>query len=105
MNYYNSKISSTLAEKLKEKGMPMEEGGKSMIDWKIPTYADTIDWLLSRYRLMILIVRHEHKWDWWIGLATDKDTYECSVEIDEELSATWHSAADAAIEKALELIE
>lgn len=117
MKYYTEIIPVTLAEKLKEKGMPIEMQPlyaqeapnargivRAGVGLRCPSYAEVLDWLFSRYEMMILIVRHERKWDWWLGLATDKDTYECSVEIAGELSATWHEAANAAIEKALTLI-
>ena len=102
MKHYCETIPVTLAEKLKEKGMPMEEGGKSMIDWKAPTYADTIDWFMSEKNKFIDV---HPSWE------TGKVTYK-SAALPDDINAeyytfsadTWHEAANAAIEKALTLI-
>lgn len=107
MKHYTDTIPLSLAEKLKEKGMPMEEDGKSIIDWKVPTYAATIDWLMSERGLHIIV---EPYWDF--AEEVIDTTYEWSVVKSGTIHAdtpyshcdTWHEAADAAIEKALTLI-
>lgn len=114
MNYYTSTISVPLAEKLKEKGMPYIEIDCETYDsgteyqrdevWCNNTYAEVFDWLMSEKSHMIIVLRGENKWVWWIGLTTDNDTCNDTVEIEGEPYDTWHEAAEAAIEKALTLI-
>lgn len=98
MNYYTATIPPTLAEKLKEKGMPIEK--ESDNTW-CPSYAEVLDWLMEKdivmeqTRLFGLfhirpIIFGENK-----ELMPIKDF--CKA-------ATWHEAAEKAIEKALELI-
>lgn len=100
MKYYTETISVTLAEKLKEKGMPIETEGTNI--W-CPPYAEIFDWLMEKGYL-IVVLRSEGRWCYWVGLTTDYDTYDDTYEIEGEDFGTWHKAANAAIEKALTLI-
>lgn len=105
MKYYTETIPTTLAEKLKEKGMPMEEGGKSMIDWKVPTYAEVFDWLMAEKNLTVILYRMTQNFR--IALRkTDDGALLISMWDGEynDKNADWHEAANAAIEKALTLI-
>lgn len=120
MKHYCETIPVTLAEKLKEKGMPLgsyvwlpngmasrkDEANLAYFDDQlIPycTYADVLDWMMERGYL-IVILRSEGRWCYWVGLTTDYDTYDDTYEIEGEDFDTWHEAANAAIEKTLELI-
>ena len=105
MKYYTSQIPPSLAEKLKEKGMRMDEGGKSMVDWKIPTYADTIDWFMTEKNIAIILYRMTQTFRIALRKANNGILIESIWDTDaNDKNATWHEAAEEAIEKALTLI-
>lgn len=102
MNYYTSTISVSLAEKLKEKGMPMKEclniiSSNSFSDdggihfYYLPIFASCFDWLMEQGVDMELSTRA-------FFLVWDKDGPSAIK------GKTWHEAAEKAIEKALTLI-
>lgn len=118
MKYYCETIPVTLAEKLKEKGMPIEMQPlyaqeapnargivKAGVGLWCPSYAEVFDWLMSERNLAVIIYRMTQNFriairsacsgilraDVWGVAANGKD-------------ADWHEAANAAIEKALTLI-
>lgn len=105
MKYYTEIIPSTLAEKLKEKGMPMmpclnitpmnsfsDDGGIHF--HYLPTYAEVFDWLTE----MGIYVGISLTWDKWCwNIYNDQPSYQYNFD-------SWHEAANAAIEKALTLI-
>lgn len=93
MNYYTDTISITLAEKLKEKGMPIEKEGENT--W-CPSYAEVFDWLMNRGQ-RVYIVKSKSGADIWHGLVNDS--------LNTLYYDTWHEAAEKAIEKALDLIK
>ena len=95
MNYFTATIPPTLAEKLKEKGMKLK------CFYGLPMYADVFDWLMEKG----IFIKPD---------ITDKDDgtlgYVAEVIFIWKSSlflgvfSTWHEAAEASIEKALELI-
>lgn len=117
MNYYTSQIPPTLAEKLKEKGMPIVDiviNDDRWIPNRIliqPTYASCFDWLLSEKNISI---------DCYPDVEEDTTNGYCERFVAEwhfkvenisrfyghgyGSAHTWHGAAEAAIEKALTLI-
>lgn len=109
MKYYTDTIPLSLAEKLKEKGMPDIE-----IEWNpirgkhycFKTYAEVFDWLLDE-KIYVRIIPFgasrigEETWDWTYYI--DELGEPCTET--EYFWHTWHEAANDAIEKALELIE
>ena len=115
MNYYTSQIPLTLAEKLKEKGMPItysnhphqiapDVRGIVMGNFKeidCPTFGSCFDWLMSRdFTFYIDSVYQERKKIGYSYYLWDSDLepyYDNGFK-------TWHEAAEAAIEKALTLI-
>lgn len=100
MKYYTKTIPIALAEKLKEKGMPMEEGGKSMIDWKVPSYAEVLDWFLDKHETFVYVtcLRMDEGWQYCGGI------WGFGIDMTLGWKSSWHEAANAAIEKALTLI-
>lgn len=128
MKYYCECISVPLAEKLKEKGMPMEawQGWatpyisvieNSEYDWldfapqmverrySIPTFGACFDWFLNKG----IHIRIESDWDTETQIVTK---LACGFYIEKVGMRpiyvdcpTWHEAAEKAIEKALELIK
>ena len=105
MKYFTATIPLDLAEKLKEKGMPMEENDRRVIGWIIPTYSGVFDWLLGE-QIYVRITTFgasrigEETWDWSFYIDQLGEPY---TETD-FFWHTWHEAANAAIEKALTLI-
>lgn len=111
MKHYTSQIPQPLGEKLKEKGMPIEEDIYLEDDgyWdktiKSPSYAEVFDWLLGE-QIYVRIITFgasrigEETWDWSFYI---DQLGEPSTETD-FFWHTWHEAADAAIEKALTLL-
>lgn len=104
MKYYCETIPCTLAEKLKEKGMPMEESrygifphfvAKDGVMYFPPTFASTFDWLMEKGK-EIEIFYVPARGAYMYGIAPSPD-YQIGGN-------TWHEAAEKAIEKALELI-
>lgn len=122
MKYYTDCISVTLAEKLKEKGMPItmshhlyqpEPGVRGLVranfkELDCPTYAQVFDWLMERGWLVDI----GREYDFATEQVTER--FEWAIEIVGYFSSqpdngggwcdTWHEAANAAIEKALTLI-
>lgn len=120
MKYYTSAIPYPLAEKLKEKGMPMEmtihtldsfvvleDSAYAWLDEELgqkpekvekyyakPKYCEVFDWLTER-GIYVGITRTFARWGWLLF----QDHAIC-----QEHYETWHEAAEKAIEKALTLI-
>lgn len=107
MKYYCETISADLAEKLKEKGMPVEIVDDSVEEWPNckechceTLYAEVFDWMLGKHEAYVDV----------FPLRTDDEWRYCGCVqgwgIDTTLGwrGTWHEAANAAIEKALTLI-
>ena len=132
MKYHTETIPVTLAEKLKEKGYwnpgctitsqynnaCYYKDGRLyndgvVADWDdlipAPTYAEVFDWFLEREIIICIGVddcKKDGKWtydyDYYIGRIIPPNKL---VQADfVQLLETWHEAANAAIEKALELI-
>lgn len=108
MNYFTATISVPLAEKLKEKGMPLEYKFAirclfmSLDKMKpiCPTYGKVFDWLLSDKKLAVCMdINPDKNGDVWGTYISFDDRY-----IQLQVEPTWHEAAEAAIEKALTLI-
>lgn len=107
MKHYTDTIPITLAEELKEKGMPMLTsvsidivGGKNVVgeaedQWYCPTYAEVIDWLMEKDIHMYPNFT-DGLWSWII---------ESVYDLKATGRYTWHTAAIAAIDKALEMME
>lgn len=91
MGYYTETILPTLAWKLKEKGMSIRTEGHSI--W-CPMYAEVFDWLMGK-NIRIYVVKAV-KCNQWHGMVNTNGLI---------YRDTWHEAANAAIEKALELIK
>lgn len=119
MSYYTATIPPTLAEKLKEKGMPIKEQPlyaqvapnargivKAGVGLRCPSYAEVFDWLIGEgIHIRIIPCREVKKlygtqwvWSWFINKITQPSTNSDNYWMN------WHEAANAAIEKALELI-
>lgn len=96
MKYYCSTISVTLAEKLKEKGMPIHIWRDMFSDNKgtDATFASVFDWLAEK-GIYVGITRTFARWGWLL--------FQDHAILQEHFD-TWHEAAEAAIEKALTLI-
>ena len=108
MNYYTDHIPLSLAEKLKEKGMPIEMQPlyaqeapnargivKAGVGLWCPPYAEVFDWLMEKdIRVYPVKIKDSHLWHIIINDTLCKTLYN-----------TWHEAAEKAIEKALELIK
>lgn len=118
MKYYTETIPLPLAEKLKEKGMPIlieqEWYGNGMPKAEkdchkpMTKFCEVFDWLMERGILIVI----EPSWDFANEEITDM--WNCDIvkvgafssQPETEISQhdTWHEAAEKAIEKALELI-
>lgn len=115
MNYYTEFLPVTLAEKLKEKGMPIVyhplftpecEGADQSVGLIRPSYAETFDWLMEKGIYTRIIPFREVKgangtlwaWSWFINKLTQPSINSNNFWMN------WHEAADAAIGKALTLI-
>lgn len=106
MKYYTSSIPSTLADKLKATGMPIEKESNNFL---CPTYAEVFDWLMDKGWL----VNIGREYDFANEEVTDK--FEWAIEkvgyfsnqhgSANGWSGTWHEASNTAIENALELIK
>ena len=102
MKYFTTTIPPTLAEKLKEKGMPIVL--PKVIFY---SYAEVFDWLMEKG----LFVNIEPIWDF----ANERITEDFESVVIRRGSihtptptaegSTWHEAATKAIEKAIELIK
>lgn len=113
IKYHTSTIPPALAEKLKEKGMVIANVTDPMTGEKscLYTYAHIFDWLMSEKDIDIeirLMIRRSAKVrsvmkcvERLYGWKVSRNNNLTNV-MDGEL--TWHEAANAAIEKALELI-
>ena len=111
MKYYTSTIPLTLAEKLKEKGMPVEYRFAirclfmSMDKMKpiCPTYGKVFDWLINK-GCHIYIYGYNDGFDVGYNAEIRYAHYPFGGEIKMDWEKTWHEAATKAIEKALTLI-
>lgn len=120
MRCYTETIPISLAEKekLKEKGMPYIEIDCETYDsgteyqrderWCNNTYAEVFDWLMEK-GVFIFGFRRFDNWRWaysseWRFRIELEDISQESVNGYLVNGNTWHEAANAAIEKALELI-
>lgn len=100
MNYFIATIPPTLAEKLKEKGKPIDvivnfAGTGKNIDLA-PTYASAFDWLIEKgihIAIKPIFGESSTRYSWVINYKSTISVY-----------PTWHEAAEQAIEKALKLI-
>lgn len=107
MKHYTDTIPVTLAEELKEKGMPMLTsvsidivGGKNVVgeaedQWYCPTYAEVFDWLMDK-NINIYLDSDNGLWSWFIES-------DCALKRTEDYPS-WHEASNAAIKEALELM-
>ena len=114
MKYYCNTIPATLAEKLKEKGVPIpvefipnylgDPEGEAVSKIVPPSYAFVFDWLMSEKRLDIIIKPYWNtdSWESYVTKFPEIDMPKAGREI--YVRSTWHEAANAAIEKALTLI-
>ena len=92
--YYTETIPADLARALKEKGMPIEVEGENV--W-CPSYAEVFDWYAEQG---FYISIHSAQTPIGIGFYPSMNHVNFrSVNTD-----TWHKAADAAINRVLELI-
>lgn len=118
MNYYTETIPSTLAEKLKEKGLPItmsyhlhqpEPNVKGFVlanfkEIDCPTYAKVFDWLIEKEiyvnaypeRVSAVTQEYEYAYRPYINGQIGKES---------DRTFSWHKASDKAIEMALELIK
>ena len=109
MKYYTDTIPPTLAEKLKEKGMPSDYGCNQCEF--LPPYERTdiipygfaFDWLMEK-GILIIIKPYwtTNSWESYVIKMPETDMPKAAREI--YVHPTWHEAANAAIEKVLELI-
>ena len=98
MKYFTATIPLDLAEKLKEKGMPMPVNYADLPDGTLPTFSFVFDWLMEE-KIYISITQ---QWVYANGEATAWiPVVNCHSN---GFYHTWHEAANAAIEKALTLI-
>lgn len=115
MKYYTDTIPLPLAEKLKEKGMPMLTSvsidiveDKPIVDdygakWYRPLYAEVFDWFESQS----IGIGIKHHWSGIVYQGYDWQVCQFNKSITpyfDTAYGTWHEAAEAAIEKALTLI-
>lgn len=106
MKYFTKTIPISLAEKLKEKGMPMPANYADLPQFSLPTFGYCFDWLMEK-GLFVVIEPH---WDFADEVIT-KD-FDAAVIRQGTIHTptpttegdTWHEAANAAIEMALTLI-
>lgn len=109
MKYYTESISPTLAEMLKEKGMPMKEclniiSSNSFSDdggihfYYLPTFGACFDWLMSNGVTVSIVPR----WGFVMKVVLDYMPVINGTSL--PFIKDWHEAAEAAIEKALTLI-
>lgn len=129
MNYYTETIPVALAEKLKEKGMPMEVWNgtiqripyicimeessfvwldKKLVRYSIPSFGACFDWLMEKgLRIVIepsLDFANERITDTWDCDIVKVGAFSSQPETAISQCDTWHGVAEAAINKALELI-
>ena len=93
MKYYIETISADLAETLKDRGMPIK---RIIHPERAVTYGRVFDWLMEND----LLVNIGGGNDVWRGTINMPIGY-----FNTGIKNTWHEAATAAIEKALELIK
>ena len=118
MKYYTETIPVSLAEKLKEKGMPLgnyvwipngmasskEEANLAYYDDQLVpycNYAEVFDWLLDKHEAFVYVtcLRMDEGWQYCGGI------WGYGIDMTFGWQTSWHEAANAAIEKALELIK
>lgn len=108
MKHYTDTIPLSLAEKLKEKGMSMPANYTDLPMFSLPTYGYVFDWLMTEKETYIRIIPFREvkeingtvwAWSWFMNRLTQP-----SINSD-NFWMNWHEAANAAIEKALELIK
>lgn len=117
MKYYTETISVPLAEKLKEKGMPVEIVCDNTVEHSFPPeyhcetmFCEILDWLMSEKEIEISFVHHFRTVTIAGTMETSHEYYHANISmlngglICYEMGNTWHEAAEAAIEKALTLI-
>lgn len=111
MKYYTSTIPATLAEKLKAAGMPIlieqewyiNGMPKAEKDCHKPMtkYCEVFDWLMDLGYQILLFVNNDGR-----NFGVDAEVWSMKIGFTKlERKDTWHEAANAAIEKALELIK
>lgn len=110
MKHYTSSIPLELAERLKEKGMPITISNLHQIAPNVkvsvqmnfkeidcPTYASTFDWLMAK-EISVSIIPFFATTGFYAPIFVAREPLK-TVE-----APTWHEAAEKAIEKALTLI-
>lgn len=114
MKYFCDTIPLPLAEKLKEIGMPIpvefipnylgDPEGETISKIVPPSFAFVFDWLMEKgYRIVIKALPVNDPVLWYAYITTMAPDYDFVAYTIDYLS--WHEAANAAIEKALELIK
>lgn len=117
MKHYTETIPVVLAEKLKDKGMPImlclnitqmnsfsDDGGVHF--YYRPTYAEAFDWLMEEKELYVSIIPT------WDSPSDGHLNYEYQItalnvpfkEFKDNVSYSWRGAANAVIKKCLELM-
>ena len=107
MNYYTDIIPLPLAEKLKEKGMPIIIAYDT--EWSNATFGACFDWFANQGIFIDLYpiynaTTHKYSTDWEGDVVSDLISPD-DVMCYETSKPSWHEAAEAAVEKALELIK
>ena len=92
--YYTETIPADLARALKKKGMPIDVAGEKV--W-CPSYGECFDWFANKG---FYISIHCAQTPIGVGFYPSMN----HVNFLSVNTGTWHKAADAAINKALELI-
>lgn len=105
MRHYTEIVPPALTRKLKVAGMPMikatsgeDKDGKPLYLYFAPTYADVFDWFLDK---QIYLEMSAPSLVGYIAVLVDNYNY---LNFDSIHGGSWHEAANAAIEKALEIL-
>ena len=122
MKHYTETISVALAEKLKEKGMPIEMQPlyaqeapnargivKAGVGLRCPSYAEVLDYLWDKgIRITIrddsFVDEFGHHEEWWTHVYRPDGSTLGRTDTFLPYKESWHAAVNAAITKALELI-
>ena len=110
MKHYTDTISKDLAEKLKEKGMPVEIVCDNTVEHSYPPeyhcetmFCEIFDWLETKG----IGIGIKHHWSGIVYQGYDWQVCQFDKSITpyfDTAYGTWHEVAEAAIEKALTLI-
>lgn len=110
MKYYTEIVPFELAYKLKEAGYPQDKDKKGYTcgglltlrkwsDYAAPTYAEVFDWFFEKGLSIVIAYNGWDCWEYDVYKLTSSDLYAGDFESD------WHTAANAAIEKAIETLK